>query len=211
MIVNFVNVNRGGTPVANPDANLVADENSAKAILESTFFNNITLTFNVGLGFSPRTGATVTGSGVASSNFATQVDVTYRSLRNALLAQGQPSFFTAANLPAGNGLPVTPGANPVTLSNFWLTSSQQKALGLPSAGAGVDGFIGIGTTVDAGLDRVSTLLHEVGHAMGRSNVDQDRGQLGVWSPEMNLVRFLSAGTRFIVSGLGGDFFRSTVA
>ena len=48
MIVNFMNVNRDGT-AANPDATLLADENAAKAILESTFFNNITLTFNVGM------------------------------------------------------------------------------------------------------------------------------------------------------------------
>jgi hypothetical protein len=55
MQVVFNNVNLDGSPVANPDANLVADENRAKAILESMFFNNITLTFNVGLGFNPAT------------------------------------------------------------------------------------------------------------------------------------------------------------
>src|SRR5262249_33098531 len=153
----------------------VADENAAKAILESTFFNNITLTFNVRLGFSALTGNPVTGSGVASSNPATQIDVTYGALRTALLNSGQP-FFNDANLPAGDNLPITPGQNPVTISNFWLTSSQQKALGFSSRGAGVDGFIGIGTSVDPGLDRVGTLLHEVGHAMGRLDTNQDRGR-----------------------------------
>ena len=208
MIVNFVNVNRNGTANTNPDPLFVADENAAKAILESTFFNNIMLTFNVGLGFSARTGRDVTGSGVSSSNAATQVDVTYDNLRTALLNSGQPNFFNDANLPAGDGLPINvppAGQMPVTISNFWLTSSQQKALGLPSRRAGVDGFIGIGTTVAAGLDRVATLLHEVGHAMGRFDTPQDRGRLGTWDPEMDLVRFTSKGNRLIIEG-GGGFF-----
>ena len=205
MNIVFNNVSdRFGTPVANPDPSFLADEAVAAAILNSTFFNNITLTFNVGLGISPLTGNPVTGSGTGSSNAATQVDVTYGALRTALLNSGTP-FFNAVNLPAGNSLTITPGANPFTISNFWLTSSQQKALGLPpSQGAGVDGFIGIGTTVDPGLDRVATLLHEVGHAMGRFDSVQDRGLLGVWYPEMDLVRYLSAGNRMTIQG-GGYF------
>src|SRR5262249_34845315 len=141
-------------------------------------------------------------------NAATQVDVTYANLRTALLNSGTP-FFNAANLPAGDNLPINvapPGQNPVTISNFWLTSSQQKALGLPSRGAGVDGFIGIGTTVNAGLARVATPLHEVGHAMGREDSNQVRGRLGVWYPEMALVRFTSVGTRLIANRVGGGFF-----
>src|SRR6266436_712784 len=105
MIVNFMNVNRDGTPVANPDANLVADENTAKTILESTFFNNITLTFNVGLGFNPLNGINVGGAG--SGGPSTFEFVRYANLRTALLAQGQPTFFTDTNLPAGNNIPIT--------------------------------------------------------------------------------------------------------
>src|SRR5262245_43563688 len=202
MIVNFLNVNRDGTVNNNPDPLFVADENAAKAILESTFFNNIQLTFNVCLGFSSLTGNPVTGSGVSSSNVATQVDVTYGALRTALLNSGQPTFFNATNLPAGDKLPVTTGQDPVTIANFWLTSSQRKALGLLARGPGIDGSIGIGTSVAAGLDRVATLLHEVGHAMGRVDSNQDRGRLGTWYPEMALVRFTSAGTRLIANRAG---------
>ncbi len=73
MNIVFNNVNADGTPVANPDANLVADENTAKAILESTFFNNITLTFNVGLGFFPGNGDAVGGAGSGGPNVRTDV------------------------------------------------------------------------------------------------------------------------------------------
>src|SRR5262249_36002586 len=157
-------------------------------------FNNITLTFNVGLGFSPLTGNTIAVAGTGSANGATTVDGTYANLRTALLNSRTP-FFNPANLPAGNRLPINaapppPGQHPAPITNFWLPSSQQKALGLPSRGAGVDGFVGIATSVAAGLDRVATLLHEVGHAMGRTDSTEDRGRLGVWYPEMTLVRFL---------------------
>jgi hypothetical protein len=208
MIVNFMNVNRDGTPVANPDATLVADENTAKTILESTFFNNITLTFNVGLGFNPSNGNNVGGAGSAGPS--TNVFVTYGNLRTALLNSGQPTFFTDANLPAGNNIPITPGqpANG-SMSNFWISSSQAKALGIAIANTPVDGSIGIGN-VAAGLDRVATLLHEVGHAMGR--MPNNAGQGGVVRyPELNLTRFLMVnGSRFIIEA-GGEFFRSTVA
>src|SRR5262245_51882493 len=110
MNIVFNNVDRFNKPIANPDAAFVADENTAKTILESTFFNNITLTFNVCLGFFPGPGDSFgspeTGSGSASPNLATLVEVTYGDLRTALLNSGQPTFFTAANLPAGNGLPI---------------------------------------------------------------------------------------------------------
>src|SRR5262249_12722747 len=164
--------------VAHPDASFVADANRAKAILESTFFNNITLTFNVGLGFVPptrrRAAQTVTGAGATLTNLDTNVFVTYApnptsGLRNALLTRGQPNnFFTAANLPAGTGVIVNAAFPENTISNFWITSGQAKALGFAPRGQGVDGFIGIGG-IPAGDDRVATLLHEVGHAMGRDH------------------------------------------
>src|SRR5262249_31481967 len=114
MQVVFNNVDRNGNPVGNIPAEFVADENRAKAILESMFFNNITLTFNVGLGFVPG-GSDVTGAGAARTNSLTNVLVTYvnpvnptSGLRNALLTFGQPNFFTAANRPPGDSGPLSP-------------------------------------------------------------------------------------------------------
>src|SRR5262245_53193867 len=218
MIINFRNVDLGGNVITNPDASLVADETTAKTILESMFFNNITLTINVGLGFNPATGTAVTGSGLGGSNSNTEVELTYGTLRTALLNSGQPNFFTATNLPAGDNLPINVppvGQMPLTISNFWVTSAQAKALGLPpSPNAGVDGSFGIGfgivdgvdRTVPAGPDRVATILHEVGHVMGRLPDNRLRFVDGVEEyPEQDLFRFFSAGNRIIIPG-GGGFF-----
>jgi hypothetical protein len=130
MQVVFNNVNRDGTPVANPDPGLLADENAVRAILQSMFFNNITLTFNVGIGFNPGTGAIVgPGAAAAGPNANKYVFRTYAQVRTALLNSGQPNFFTDANLPPGNSITPTPG-QPGTISNFFISSSQAKALGL---------------------------------------------------------------------------------
>ena len=205
MNIVFNNVNADGSRVANPDANLVADENMAAAILNSMFFNNITLTFNVGFGFYPGNGNPVTGAGTGGPN--ANIFVTYGNLRTALLTSGQPNFFTPTNLPEGNGLPINvppPGQQPVTISNFWISSSQAKALGLPAGNQAPDGFIGIGTTVAAGIDRVATLLHEVGHAMGRIPSNAVDGGVTNY-PELDLWRFLSAGNRLIIANPAGYF------
>ena len=205
MNIVFNNVNADGSRVANPDANLVADENMAAAILNSMFFNNITLTFNVGFGFYPGNGNPVTGAGTGGPN--ANIFVTYGNLRSALLTSGQPNFFTPTNLPEGNGLPINvppPGQQPVTISNFWISSSQAKALGLPAGNQAPDGFIGIGTTVAAGIDRVATLLHEVGHAMGRIPSNAVDGGVTNY-PELDLWRFLSAGNRLIIANPAGYF------
>src|SRR5262245_42497795 len=80
-------------------------------------------------------GSDVTGAGAARTNSLTNVLVTYvnpvnptSGLRNALLTFGQPNFFTAANLPAGDGVPISPGID-LNISNFWVSSSQARALG----------------------------------------------------------------------------------
>jgi hypothetical protein len=204
MQVTFRNVDSSNNVVA-ADATLIADENTVKTILESTFFDNITLTFNVCLGFnnipnSRDRGLRVTGSGVANANG--NAEVTYGALRTALLNGGQPNFFTATNLPAGDNLPGSPLVP--RISNFWISTSQAKALGLPRENRTPDGFIGIGFSVAPGPDRVATLLHEVGHAMGRLSGTASRGAV-IYYPEFDLMRFSSAGNRITDEGGGGYF------
>src|SRR5262245_56477398 len=160
MQIVFNNVDISGNTVA-ADASLVADENAAAAIIDSMFANDITLTFDVGLGFLPGTNPPllVGGAGLAFPNVLTDVSVTYDTLRPALLASGQPGFFTDANLPEGENID--------DISRFWISSSQAKALGLNENPKDLpDGFIGIATNL-TGDNRIASLLHEVGHAMGR--------------------------------------------
>jgi hypothetical protein len=112
-------------------------------------------------------------------------------LRTALRTSGQPGFFNDANLPAGDSL------NGV--SNFWVSSSEAKALGLPLQDPSLaDGSVGINTTVTPGAARIQVFLHEIGHAMGRVPDDLVFTD-GVTSfsafSALDLVRFVSAGNR----------------
>ena len=120
------------------------DEQTAINILNTTFTNNISLTFNVGFGSDQGQnldtipdgmgGFFGQGTAVAAPNTLSAVNITYTDLRNALLTFGQPNFFTAANLPAGNSI------NNIT--NFYITSSVAKAFGRPVPNPGADGGSG---------------------------------------------------------------------
>jgi hypothetical protein len=108
IVFDNVDGNFNPIPIADVDASLVADENAAAAILDSTFTDNITLTFNIGVGFNADPNALPgealgNSLGVANSNRLTNVRVTYDELRTALEASGQPGFFNDTNLPADIG------------------------------------------------------------------------------------------------------------
>src|SRR5262245_29453431 len=202
VVFNNVDGNFNDIPIADVDASLLADENAAAAILDSMFTDDITLTFNIGVGFNANPNALPqealgTNLAVANSNPLTNVRVTYDELRTALETSGQPGFFNDTNLPADIG----------TISNFYISSSQAKALDL-AAPDGVDGYIGIqaasfGTPL-TGDDRIATILHEVGHAMGRTTATWNNGGV-INYPENDLVRFVSAGTRQFIGGPGAYF------
>src|SRR4051812_40241113 len=158
-------------PVAAANPSFVADAQRAVTILNSTFTNNITLKFDIGLGSllqwdNPSQSyvrkSVAPGGGAANINFDREVSLTYSELRTDLLTFGQPNFFTPTNLPAGNSIN--------NISNFFISSSVAAAFGLPVPNPinrpGVDGFVGIGTGT-SGPARVDTILHEIGHAMGR--------------------------------------------
>src|SRR6476659_8722837 len=114
------------------------DEQIAVNILNSTFTNNISLTFNVGFGsfegkpMAPRDG------GFGDVNIRTAVGLPYSQLRANLLTFGQPGFFNAANLPDGDSIN--------GISDFWVSSSVAAAFGLAAPNRppdAPDGFIGI--------------------------------------------------------------------
>jgi hypothetical protein len=180
-------------PVAAADPRFVADAQAAVAILNRTFTNNITLTFDIGLG-SIGTLAAIDApimrqplasplSASAGPNVFTQLYLPYSELREKLLTFGQPNFFTPTNLPDVNRVDGR--------ADFYISSSVGKAFGLPVRAPHLpDGFIGIGTGFQ-GTDRIDTIMHEIGHAMGRMTPDSIDPQGRPAASELDLMRFLS--------------------
>jgi hypothetical protein len=158
----------------------IADENTAINILDAAFTDNISVVFNVG--FGSYNGALMPNQNISEAdvNEAAVFFLNYSTLRQDLLTFGQPNFFTAANLPAGNSIN--------NQTNFWVSSSVGAIFGLFTQQT--DGFVGIGTGFAAGNVRVSAFLHEMGHAMGR--VPEDIG--GAHSA-LDLWRFTAPGVR----------------
>jgi hypothetical protein len=118
--------------VANADPSFLADEQTAINILNRTFTNNITLTFDVGLGSilqwniasqSFVRSPLPANSSAANINFFKTISLTYSELREKLLTFGQPNFFTPTNLPAGDSIN--------GMANFYISSSEAKAFGMP--------------------------------------------------------------------------------
>src|SRR6266446_3710280 len=98
------------------------DEQTAINILDSTFTSNVSVVFDVG--FGSYQGQTLQNQLISLADVNTNAAflLTYSQLRTDLLTFGQPGFFNAANLPAGNSI------NGV--SNFWVSSSVGALFGL---------------------------------------------------------------------------------
>jgi hypothetical protein len=162
----------------------LADEQTAINILQSTFTDNISVVFDVG--FGSYRGAPLQNQLISEAdvNSAAVFTLTYSQLRQDLLTFGQPGFFNAANLPAGNSL------NGET--NFWISSSVGACFGLFTNLT--DGFVGIGNQFAPGGERISAFLHEMGHAMGRVPENFTFNGLTYFSA-LDLVRFTNPGVR----------------
>jgi serralysin len=106
----------------------------------------------------------------------------YATLR-ADLIKAVPGFFNNSNLPDVTSINGH--------SSFAIASTQERIFGiLPATNStnNVDGSVGIGTGFSAGLVRISALLHEIGHALGRvpHTIDGAPDALALW-------RFTSVG------------------
>ena len=102
------------------------DEQTAINILDSTFTNNITVTFDVGFGSYRGQVLNNQTRSTADVNSNAVFTLSYSQLRNDLLTFGQPGFFNAANLPAGTSI------NGV--SNFYVSSSVGEGHRSPRSG-----------------------------------------------------------------------------
>lgn len=154
---------------------------SAAIQLDSTIYDNITL--NIVVGYGEINGAPLTG-GFAEGEPANGITEQYSALYAQLAAtETSPTDAAAVNsLPNGNSLNGE--------SAFFITSAQEKTLGLISANDPVlDGYIGIPTNWPA-TSLVGAVLHEITHAMGRLSGNS----------EMDLYRFSSPGARVFADG-----------
>jgi hypothetical protein len=189
---DFANGPRPFTP--QEIASFLQDEQTAVNMLNSTFTNNISLTFDVGFGsfegvnLDVFPGVNTQNTSLGNINFARADFLTYSQLRTELLQDGQPNFFTPINLPAGNSIN--------GISNFLISSSVAAAFRLPVPINGqADGFVGIGTAFTSGPVRVAAFLHEIGHAMGRISTNFTTPQGVTWFTEFDLMRFVTPGAR----------------
>jgi hypothetical protein len=180
--MNIICENDAGAPQSFYD-----DEARAVQILNAAFPNNIDVRIKVGYGNyngTPLPTQSISEGGVANN----AVFLTYTQLRNYLLTFGEPGFFNNQNLPPFND-PNSPGH-----TNFWISSSEAKAFGIATTGT-IDGFVGIGRNFVAGNERVSAFLHEIGHALGRIQINFTSGGTTYWSA-LDLWRFTSNGNRY---------------
>src|SRR5262249_46194758 len=130
---------------------------AAAAIFDALLTDNITINIQVsyGAGF-PLLLDDQSGSAGGPWNGA---NFNYDQIRNLLLSNASSGDTIFNSLPADSSA--------LGSSNIWLSTAQEKALGLRAANdPAVDGAFGIGTAVPSAL-WTSMALKEIGHVLGR--------------------------------------------
>lgn len=173
----------------NDDPSFLADEKTAVDILEATISNPITV--NIQIGFGDYNGRIISNQNYSYGDINTPYYIDYTTLKSDLQTFGETSFFNSTNLPNNPGQ-----------SNFWISSAEAKIFGIATIGD-IDGYVGIGTNVTPGVERVAVLLHEITHALGR--VPENQIALGsTYYSALDLWRFTNeTGTR-LYNGFNPD-------
>ncbi len=190
------------TSVAGAPAGFKTTVADAVDYLESLIWTPITITIDVGYG---EIGGDPLDGNLGESE-STGIDVSYRTLRSALLARTATSdeIAAAASLPS---------SDPTGGGTFYLAYAEAEALGLssgPGTGAAV-GAIGLSSTLPFTYgttnavtpdtyDAFGVVEHEVTEVMGRSDeLDSDRD--GNYTP-LDLFRYSSPGERDLTPAAG---------
>src|SRR6185437_9912311 len=153
---------------------------TAANILDSSIYDNITVTIQVGYGDYDNNLITgLTTSAVGSDAYGSYVS--YATLRSALASHET----SALDQTFVNSLPNSSTINGV--SSLYVPSAIEKALGMisPTASA-IDGYLGIGTSIPT-TDLVGVALHELTHALGRDTL----------SGPFDLTRYTSPGDHLL--------------
>ncbi|HUO37053.1 MAG TPA: NF038122 family metalloprotease, partial [Mycobacterium sp.] len=190
--------------VSSAPPGFVSAVESAVQYLESQFVNPATVTIAVGYG---EVMGFPMGGGVLGESAAYLDSVSYSTLASALAAHATTAFDQSA-------VATLPASSPVSNGSYWVTTAEEKALGLAS-GSSIDGYVGFsslyGFTYDdsAGVasgtyDFNGTVLHELTEVMGR--LVKDGGSIGNFVNNyypLDLYHYSAAGTRDFTQGTPG--------
>jgi hypothetical protein len=171
----------------------MASVNAAAAILDAAIANPINVAIDVGYG---EVGGRPVASGSAEGGPSTLTSLTYTALRSDLAVQA-----SASNLELNQALAALPvGSTLEGRSQFFITQAQAQAFALvPSGNPTTTGQIGIATDI-TGSDATAVALHELTHAMGRT-------QDAFGNPtEMGLFRFTAPGVHAFASSATSTYF-----
>jgi hypothetical protein len=163
---------------------------AAANIIDSYFVDPITI--NITVGYGEIAGAPL-GFNVLGEGTPLGFTLSYSAIRTTLAshATSPDDFQSVAFLPAGSSL--------AGISQFFIGSAQEKALGLfPAAATSNDGRIGLATSATGSL-LIADALHELTHAMGRA----------VPETSFDLFRYTAAGvhtTTFFTSLASSSYF-----
>jgi hypothetical protein len=175
--------------------------NSVVQFLEQQFVDPITITIDLGWGEIDN--QPMQGGALGESSTYLQ-SYTYTQVKNAMSADAKSS----ADATAVASLPAT---SPTGSNTVWMATAEAKALGLMANNTGVDGYVGISSTlpfdyddsngVSAGqYDLFGTLAHEITEVMGRFLLTGNGG----YDP-YDLFHYSAPNTRDLVGTQKGYF------
>lgn len=192
MQINFVY----DPSVSNAPSGFTTALAAAASVVDSLIINPITVTIQVG--WQEDHGRTFTGNEIGLGGPSNGVILKYSQIRNDL----SQSATSGADLTAIASLP---GSDPTGGGNYYVSSAQEKALGLiPPSGGPIDGSVAFGGSsafnfdpnnraVAGKIDFVGVAEHELTHALGRIAGLQQDGP-NEYTP-MDLFRYAGPGTR----------------
>lgn len=149
-------------------------------ILDNTFVTNITVKIAIGFGEAGVFGA-LPNQNTSLGGFTRSTSISYSDLRSDLIKMSDVAA-------ASSSLPNTGSVN--GHSSFTISSAQEKLFGLlgPNDTGSDDGQIGMGTGFTGNV-LISGALHELTHALGRTN-----------GSSLDVFRFTSQGNRLFTGG-----------
>ena len=167
------------------------------------------ITINIDVGWGEVDGIPLSAGDLGESDWSFN-RFSYSQVRSAL--QGG-----ATSADDREAVATLPASDPTGGGNFWITTAEQKALGLLGASTAVDGYVGFSANdiftfdpsnrdVSGAYDFIGVAEHEISEVMGRDSFSGRTisGRSHSYSP-MDLFRYASPGTRQLGTGAASYF------